>query len=150
MYGREGFGDRGNSGGFGGNGGGNRGFSSDRTLTPPVREGEEVDVTVEAVGEKGDGIAKVKGFVIFVPGTKAGERVRVKISRVLQKVGFGQVIGPALTAAGVEAPRAARKAEPEFDPKEELDSENFGEEPASDESMGDDADDESEDEEEAK
>ena len=141
MYGREGFGDR------GGNGGASRGgFSSDRQLTPPVREGEEVDVTVEAVGEKGDGIAKVKGFVIFVPGTKAGERVRVKISRVLQKVGFGQVIGPALTAAGAEAPRAVKKAEPDFDPKEELDSENFGEEPAGDAPMDDEDDDEDEEE----
>ena len=39
----------------------------------PVNVGDEVDVKVEAVGEKGDGIAKVGGFVIFVPGTKEGE-----------------------------------------------------------------------------
>ena len=36
----------------------------------PVRVGEEVDVKIEAVGEKGDGIARVKGFVLFVPGVK--------------------------------------------------------------------------------
>jgi predicted RNA-binding protein with TRAM domain len=36
----------------------------------PVQEGEEYDVVIEAVGEKGDGIAKVKNFVLFVPGTK--------------------------------------------------------------------------------
>ena len=35
----------------------------------PVREGEELDVKIEAVGEKGDGIAKVKGFVLFVPNS---------------------------------------------------------------------------------
>jgi 23S rRNA (uridine2552-2'-O)-methyltransferase len=97
-------------------------------MTPPVREGEEIDVTIEAVGEKGDGIAKQKGFVLFVPGTKAGERVKIRITRVLAKVGFAQVIGPATTEAGAPQQREAKKPEPEFEAREELDSENFGEE----------------------
>jgi len=59
----------------------------------PVRVGDEVDVKIEAVGEKGDGIAKVKGFVLFVPNTKQGDNVRVRITRVLRKVGFAEVIG---------------------------------------------------------
>ncbi|MFH1650005.1 MAG: TRAM domain-containing protein, partial [Candidatus Woesearchaeota archaeon] len=53
----------------------------------PVKEGEVLDVTIEAVGEKGDGIAKKEGFVLFVPGTKQGERVKIKITRVLKSVG---------------------------------------------------------------
>jgi predicted RNA-binding protein with TRAM domain len=98
-------------------------------MTPPVREGEEIDVTIEAVGEKGDGIAKQKGFVLFVPNTKAGERVKIKITRVLSKVGFAQVIGPATTEASSDnRERAPKKVEPEFEPKEELDSEDFGDE----------------------
>ena len=59
----------------------------------PVNVGDELDLTIEAVGEKGDGIAKIKGFVIFVPGTKQGETVKVKINKVLRKVGFGEVVG---------------------------------------------------------
>lgn len=59
----------------------------------PVKIGDEVDVKIEAVGEKGDGIAKVKGFVIFVPGVKEGDEVKVRINKVLRKVGFGEVIG---------------------------------------------------------
>ena len=59
----------------------------------PVKIGDEVDVKIEAVGEKGDGIAKVKGFVIFVPGVKEGEEVKIRINKVLRKVGFGEVIG---------------------------------------------------------
>ncbi|MEM3589879.1 MAG: TRAM domain-containing protein [Candidatus Bathyarchaeia archaeon] len=46
----------------------------------PVKEGEEYDVTIEAVGKRGDGIAKVENFVIFVPGTREGDRVRVRIT----------------------------------------------------------------------
>ncbi|MBI2673603.1 TRAM domain-containing protein [Candidatus Woesearchaeota archaeon] len=59
----------------------------------PVKVGDELEVTIEAVGEKGDGIAKVKGFVLFIPGTKAGETVKVRVNKVLRKVGFAEVIG---------------------------------------------------------
>jgi predicted RNA-binding protein with TRAM domain len=145
------YGDRGFSGGRGGGYGG--GFS-DRQQTPPVREGEEIDVTIEAVGEKGDGIAKQKGFVLFVPGTKAGERVKIKITRVLAKVGFASVVGPATTEASADNTqhRAPKKVEPEFEPKEELDSEDFGDdsEKADEGAEGDLADDDFEDEEEQK
>jgi predicted RNA-binding protein with TRAM domain len=108
-------------------GGRSSGGFNDRQQAPPVKEGEEIDVTIEAVGEKGDGIAKQKGFVLFVPGTKAGERVRIRITKVLAKVGFAQSIGPALTQAGEEPKRVVKK-EPEFDANEEMDSEDFGDE----------------------
>ena len=58
----------------------------------PVKVGDVVDLKIEAVGEKGDGIGKIKGFVIFVPGVKEGEDVKVKITKVLKKVGFGEVV----------------------------------------------------------
>ena len=58
----------------------------------PVKEGETYDVSINAVGEKGDGIAKVKGFVLFVPGVKKGDFVKVKITKVLKSVGFAQVL----------------------------------------------------------
>ncbi len=59
----------------------------------PVKVGEEVEVTIEGVGEKGDGIAKINRFVIFVPGAKQGETVKVRITKVFRKVGFAEVIG---------------------------------------------------------
>jgi len=62
---------------------------------PPVTVGEEVDVRVEAVGEKGDGIVRRKGFVLFVSGATKGEEIRIKITKVLEKVGFATKIGPA-------------------------------------------------------
>jgi len=75
-------------GGF--RGGGGRGM---RQSFAPVKVGDEVEVKIEGVGGKGDGIAKVNGFVIFVPGTKQGDTVKVKITKVFRKVGFGEVIG---------------------------------------------------------
>lgn len=63
-----------------------------KSLTPPVHEGEELDVIIESVGEKGDGMAKIEGFCVFVPGARAGEECRIKVTRVLAKVGFAVLV----------------------------------------------------------
>ena len=98
---------------------------------PPMNVGDEIDVHIEAVGEKGDGLAKVKGFVLFVPGTQAGEDCRVKVTRVLRKVGFAEKIGEAQgPVESSEKKQEAPAAEPEETSEEESyeDTENFGEE----------------------
>jgi len=59
----------------------------------PVKEGETYDVTIEGIGEKGDGIAKIQGFVIVVPKTQQGQRVKVRITAVRGKVSFAEVVG---------------------------------------------------------
>jgi predicted RNA-binding protein with TRAM domain len=49
----------------------------------PVKIGEQYDVTIEAISNRGDsGVAKIEGFVIFVPGTKVDEKLKVKITKV--------------------------------------------------------------------
>ena len=59
----------------------------------PVNVGDELNVKIEAVGEKGDGIAKKEGFVLFVPNTKEGQEVKIRVTKVLRKVGFAEVVG---------------------------------------------------------
>lgn len=59
---------------------------------PPVEVGEELDVEIEAVGEKGDGLAKKNGFVLFVPTAKQGDKVKVRVTKVLQRVGFAEIV----------------------------------------------------------
>ena len=66
---------------------------------PPVNQGDVLEVEIEAVGEKGDGIVRKDGFVLFVPGVKEGDRVKVKVTRVLRKVGFAEVVGEGAEAA---------------------------------------------------
>jgi len=58
----------------------------------PVKEGEEHEVVIESIGKKGDGIAKVDGFVVIVPNTKKGDKVKVLISAVRGAVSFGKVV----------------------------------------------------------
>lgn len=94
----------------------------------PVKEGDELDVKIEAVGEKGDGIAKKQGFVLFVPNAKTGDEVRVRVTRVLRNAGFAEVIGGA-TSKPEEKPEPKEEdevAELEENSKEQ-DSEDFGE-----------------------
>jgi len=58
----------------------------------PIEEGEVYDVTIEDIARQGDGIARVEGFVIFVPGTKVGDEVQIKVERVLPKFAFGSLV----------------------------------------------------------
>jgi len=51
----------------------------------PVLAGAVHDVAIEAIAREGDGIARIQGFVIFVPGTKVGDQVTIKIDKVMRK-----------------------------------------------------------------
>jgi len=101
----------------------------------PVKEGDELEVKIEAVGEKGDGIAKVDGFVLFIPKTKEGEVVKVRITKVLKNVGFAEKIGEGEAQEGetpvetTEQPaEEASQEEPAEEESKYEDTEDFGEE----------------------
>ena len=95
---------------------------------PPVREGDEVDVKIDAIGEKGDGLTKINGFVMFVPDVKAGEHVRIKVKKVLNKVGFGEVIGRKEAPSSKDAePEKVEKAKSEEELINEMDESEFTE-----------------------
>lgn len=95
---------------------------------PPVNAGEEIEVTIQAVGEKGDGIAKKDGFVLFVPDTKKGERVKIKITKVLRSVGFAEVVERLGKAKVEERPKRPSVEDiPDVDPEPSpQDSDDFG------------------------
>jgi predicted RNA-binding protein with TRAM domain len=123
------YGDRDNRGGGfrGDRDRGDRDFS--RSNFVPVNVGDEIDVKIEAVGEKGDGVAKVKGFVLFVPNVKEGDLVRVRVTKVLRKVGFAESIGPAQGPVAADSKPAPKPAKKEEEPEEQFageDSEDFG------------------------
>lgn len=59
---------------------------------PPVSVGDVREVKIVAMGSGGDGIAKVNGFVVFVPGTKVDDVVKVRVTKVLKKFAFAEVV----------------------------------------------------------
>ena len=106
----------------------------------PVKVGDELNVTIENVGEKGDGVAKKDGFVLFVPGTKQGDQVKIRVTRVLQKVGFAEVIDGTKASHEEESESSGAESEESYEaPAEEekgvepeddysgQDTEDFGE-----------------------
>lgn len=58
----------------------------------PVANGDEFEVTIEAKGNKGDGIAHIEGFVVFVRGGNVGEKTRIKIQAVRRTFAIGEII----------------------------------------------------------
>lgn len=59
---------------------------------PPIKEGEEYDVEIEA---KGDGIAKIEKFVVIVKdqNVAVGDKVKIRIDRVVKTASFASIIG---------------------------------------------------------
>jgi predicted RNA-binding protein with TRAM domain len=60
--------------------------------TMQVQEGENYEVEIISIGEKGDGIAKINGLVIIVPGGQVGELLNVKITKVGKRCAFSKVV----------------------------------------------------------
>lgn len=58
----------------------------------PVKVGEEIDVVIDDIGSRGDGITRVQGFLVFVSKAKVGERLRVKIVGVGNKFAIAEKI----------------------------------------------------------
>ena len=58
----------------------------------PVEEGKVYDVKIEDMGREGDGLARIENFVVFVAGTKVGDQVKVRITKVLRRMAIGEVV----------------------------------------------------------
>jgi len=61
-------------------------------LTAPVREGDQLTVEIVDTGSDGDGVAKVEGYTLFVPGVSEGETVDVRVDDVKPTYGFAQPV----------------------------------------------------------
>jgi len=57
-----------------------------------LTEGETYEVRIDAVGSKGDGIAKKDKYTIYIPGTVKGDTVKVKIKKITGNLSFGELI----------------------------------------------------------
>jgi predicted RNA-binding protein with TRAM domain len=69
-------------------------FRSSRPFlqTTPVKENQELEVIIADIGSRGDGIARIQSYMIFVPGSKIGERVKVRILSVHEKFAVAEKI----------------------------------------------------------
>lgn len=59
---------------------------------PPVKHGEVLELEIIAKGDKGDGIAKVQGYCVFVANADIGEKVKVEVYKVLPRLAFARLV----------------------------------------------------------
>jgi translation initiation factor 2 subunit 2 len=57
-----------------------------------IEEGETYELRIESVGSKGDGIAKVDKYLIFVPNTSKGEIVKAKVKKISGTLAFAEIV----------------------------------------------------------
>jgi predicted RNA-binding protein with TRAM domain len=58
----------------------------------PVETGKEYDVQITEISRKGDGIARIQGFVIFVKGGKVGQNAKIRISQIGPRFATAEII----------------------------------------------------------
>src|SRR5207245_8266814 len=79
----------GQRGGYGNRGGFGRGSGS---FNKPVEVGKEYNVSISDTSKRGEGIARIEGFVVFVPGTRQGQNVRIRVTQVSERFASVQVV----------------------------------------------------------
>ncbi|HID18106.1 TPA: TRAM domain-containing protein [Candidatus Bathyarchaeota archaeon] len=64
-----------------------------RSFRPsPVEVGKEYDVEIVETSRRGEGIARIQGLVIFVPETRPGDHVKIKIVHVGRRHANAEVV----------------------------------------------------------
>lgn len=76
-------GQREDRGGYGGR------FGSD---SKPVEMGKEYEVQITEKSNRGDGIARVQGFVIFVANGEVGQKVKIKITSIGARFAKAEIV----------------------------------------------------------
>jgi len=69
-----------------------RRFPSSYFKEKPVKVGDVVELTISEISRRGDGLARLQGYVVFVPKTVKGDVIKAKITQVLPSHAIGEVV----------------------------------------------------------
>ena len=59
----------------------------------PVEVGKEYEADIQEMSRRGEGIARIQGLVVFVPNTKTGDHVRIRVTRISRRFAEAEVVG---------------------------------------------------------
>ncbi len=62
------------------------------TIVKGLEEDKVYEVRVDAVGRKGDGIAKMDKYTIFIPNVKTGDIAKVRIKKISGSLAFAELV----------------------------------------------------------
>jgi predicted RNA-binding protein with TRAM domain len=69
-----------------------RGFGRRGFPPKPVEIGKEYEVDIQETSRRGEGIARIKGLVTFIPNTKPGDHVKIRITRMSRRFAEAEVV----------------------------------------------------------
>jgi translation initiation factor 2 subunit 2 len=76
--------------------GGHRPVKKRKARTEPagnkLEEGAEIDVKIEFLSKRGDGVVKIGKYTLYVPNVRVGEQLRVRINRIAGTIGFTEKV----------------------------------------------------------
>ena len=102
----------------------------------PVEVGKEYDVQITETSRKGDGIARVQGFVIFVKDGKVGQKAKIRITNVGERFANAELVASGTSSSQqsdksndltppVAADEKSNLQDYQSDPKEEISPEEL-------------------------
>ena len=77
----------------------------------PVEAGKEYKVRVIDRSERGEGVARIEGFIVFIRGAKPGEEVKIRITSVGARAATGEIVMEAPPAAAASSSESSSPTE---------------------------------------
>ncbi|NLL94644.1 MAG: translation initiation factor IF-2 subunit beta [Thermoplasmatales archaeon] len=62
-----------------------------------LKAGDVIELSIDDIGRKGDGMGRYQDYIVIVPGTARGAQVNVKITNISSRTAFGNVTNEAAT-----------------------------------------------------
>jgi len=80
------------------------GFRRNENLGPkPVETGKEYEVQITEISRKGDGIARIQGFVIFVKEGKVGQNAKIRVVQVGNRFAIAEIVDGTSSASSASS-----------------------------------------------
>lgn len=57
-----------------------------------LKEGDEHEVIIKDIGKRGDGVAYIGKYIVYIPGAVKGSQVKVKIDKISGTMAFGRIV----------------------------------------------------------
>ena len=67
----------------------------DQDIPKPVEIGKEYNVEIQETSRRGDGVTRIEGLVVFIPNTKMGDILQIKVTNISRRFAEAEVLGAA-------------------------------------------------------
>jgi len=87
------------------------GFRRNDNFGPkPVETGKEYEVQISEISRKGDGIARIQGFVIFVKNGKVGQNAKIRVVQVGNRFATAEIVDEVSSTTSTTPSTAAQSS----------------------------------------